>query len=199
MSVGYYPEKDNYFTCTQCGYPDSSSTVLNGVNKVDGGCYTGDCRSTDGRFFDCAPRERLRDFYAANVQGGTATCKNQRTDVMDRGMRVPFATYAINYFGDLDPYRERPYDTGFGNVGIAIGGEANPSERAYDSFGHYTQNTCLTNSCQFTPSFTPGKFGCSGNYQTPLMILPVPGEVNAKTLSSMDFPGLGTTVCTSKI
>ncbi len=146
-------------------------------------CYGGSCTSLcgnpSGPFVQCSVRERLRDFYADGVQGGSPACKSQRTDVeAQTGLRAPFATYAINYWGDNDEYRQRPY----GGVVEATSGTACPTLRPdtdYQAQGHYMSNN----------------MGCSSSYEQPLWVAPVPGIPEAKTLSSVAFPGLGN-VCT---
>jgi len=197
MSVTFDPAENRYFVCPQCG-----PAAMGYGNFTVGNCYGGDCSTLcgnpSGPYFQCAVRERLRDFYANGVQGGTPACKNERTDAQAvLGLRPAWATYALNWFGDDDKFRQRPYDTGYANVGIATTGGNVPASD-YEAFGHYVQNSCLTGSCQTTPTAIKGAFGCSTQYQQPLLILPVPGVPSAKTLDSMAFPGMDN-VCTRAI
>jgi hypothetical protein len=161
MSVKYDSEEDRYFVC-----PQSGPFAIGYGQETYPNCYGGDCSSAcgiaSGPKVNCQVRERLRDFYADGVQGGSPSCKGQRSDAQtESGLSAPFNTYAINYWGDLDPYRQRPYD--------AV--TPKPAS-ARDAAGHYTEN-----------------FGCSESITQPLMIRPVPGVPEAWTLSSMAFPG----------
>jgi len=98
MSVTFDPRRDRYSVCPQCG---PYGIGYGGTYTPQ--CYSGDC--TGG--VQCDVRERLRDFYADGVQGGTPLCKNQRTDF--QGMNVPFSSYSVNYWGDENAYRQRKY------------------------------------------------------------------------------------------
>ena len=112
MSVSYNPHQDRYVVCPQCG-----PYGMGYGNFTTPNCYGGDCSTLCGNpkgpYFQCSVRERFRDFYADGVQGGSPACKNVRTDVQSTsGLRPPFSTYAFNYWGDNDVYRQRPYGGG---------------------------------------------------------------------------------------
>lgn len=195
MAVMYDPKEDRTFVCPQAGQGAMNYAGPCGeeANWTVPSCYGGDCTTmgAHGPLVHCNVRERLRDFYANGVQGGTPKCTSQRTDAQSAsGLPPPFSTYAINYFGDLDPYRERPYDVANKAIGVAVGA-GNSCASDYEAFGHYMQNTCGTNSCSMN---APVGVQVS-TYQQPLFILPVPGMKAVKTIDSMAFPG-ATNVCT---
>lgn len=95
---------NKYYVCPQCG-----PYAMNYGTYTKHNCYSGDSvKGPDGKWVDCQVRERFRDFYGDGVQGGT--CQGTRTDdITQKGLLPPFATYGVNYWGDLDPYRKRPY------------------------------------------------------------------------------------------
>jgi hypothetical protein len=175
MTATFEPQRDRYYVCNQCGpygMGYGTPTLPN--------CYGGDCisvtGSTSGPFAQCMVRERLRDFYADGVQGGSPACKSQRTD--ESGLFPPFQTYAVNYFGDNDVYRQRPYG---GGLLLSSGSScpSNVSASLSESYGHYVNESLP-------------------RYQEPLLVPPVPGVASAKTLDSMAWPGTQS-VCTSKL
>ena len=100
--------------------------------------------------------------------------------VDDSGLNAPFMTYAVNYWGDNDLYRQRPYG---GGVDFKTGSSCkSESTSNHDAFGHYMNNN----------------FACTNSFDTPLMIAPVPGMIEAKMLNSVEWPGSQNT-CTSKL
>lgn len=155
MSVTFNPRQDRYFVCPQCG-PTAMGYGTYSVPQ----CYDGDCFNN----MQCGVRERLRDFYADGVQGGSPSCRKcdtQRTDVQSQtGLRPPFLTYAVNYWGDNDVYRQRPY-----------GGGVTYPDTPYEAQGHY----------------------CAQPPQELLMVPPLGAGVcpSVKTLQSAQFVNLG--------
>lgn len=178
MTTTFNPLADRYFVCPQAG-----PYAMGYGNFTVPNCYGGDCSTLCGNpkgpFLQCSVRERLRDFYADGVQGGTCqkNCPSSRTD---SGLSAPFMTYGVNYWGDNDLYRQRPYG---GGVDTSTGSSCtSQSTSNNDAFGHYVNNN----------------FACTNSFDTPLMISPVPGVIEAKMLNSVEWPGSQNT-CTSKI
>lgn len=184
MSVSYVKSQDRYAVCPQCG---PSGVGYNNYSLP--GCYGGNITTLSGGptgpWVQCDVRERLRDFYSDGVQGGTPLCRgpcNPQGDNCDCGdMTAPFATYAVNYFGTDDVYRRQPYGRVVettGNLCVkASGCDPTRPDSDFGAFGHYVTGV--------------------SNYQEPLMILPVPGYKNAKTLESALWPGTQTPTTTA--
>ncbi len=178
MTTLFDPRQDRYVTCPECG-----PYAMGYGNYTVPQCYGGDCSTACGNphgpFLQCDGRERLRDFYANGVQGGSPACRSctgERSDatVVVPGLRPPFSTYAVNYFGDDDAFRARPYGGGV----------------------RLTDGTACRNGSFFTGR--PDSGCTQPTYEQPPHLRPVPGVKEARTAASVAWPGPGN-VCTSHL
>lgn len=109
MSVSYNPQTDRYNVCPQCG-PFGNGYGNYGMPN----CYSGPTIKTPtGSVQTCDYREKAsRSIYDPHVMSSTCNYQSNNEILYDRptDLDYPFAkTYGISYFGNMDPFRLRPY------------------------------------------------------------------------------------------
>jgi len=182
--ISWNPKTDTYFVVPQSG---PSAFAYGSVARPS--CYTGDCVALNGDrgpFFRGNVRERLRDFYAHGVQGGT--CNPDSIDVQNTsGLFPPFATHAVNYFGCQSRIQQQERDE---SVSLRSGTECPKHEP--DSYaeasGYYVTNP-FQQECQ---TRLQTRDALKQEPQQLPYIMPLPGDPSVKTLSQCVFPGIGT-------
>lgn len=199
MSATYDCKRDKYCYCPECG-----PYVMGYGNYTVANCYGKTCSSKccnlHGPWLQCGGRESFETFYA---DGGSIDCRGFRTDDLIGKVRAnapypPVSTYALNYWGDNDEFRKRPYG-GLVRVGDAYG-IIKTGDDSDDSLlpGHYVTDVKGCGSpkvkcCVGPPAKTPccRNFGCRNQCVVPpLYIPPVPGVPAAKTIESMHWQEL---------